>query len=161
MHRSTWPNYLLTLPSRRRLERLLRYVFDEAEFLSPFGVRSLSRVHAEQPYVFRAGNTDHTVAYVPGEADSGLFGGNSNWRGPVWFPVNFLLIEALRRYGAYYGDEFKVECPTGSGHWRTLDGSGRRTGGAGSFGCSTPDASGNGLVTGRCAAMPTIRTGAT
>ncbi len=114
------PNYLLSLPSRQRLERLLRYVFDEGEFLSPFGIRSLSRVHADHPYVFRAGNADHTVAYVPGEADSGLFGGNSNWRGPVWFPVNFLLIEALRRYGAYYGDEFRVECPTGSGHWRTL-----------------------------------------
>jgi hypothetical protein len=114
------PNYLLSLPSRQRLERLLQFVFDEAEFLSPFGVRSLSRVHADYPYVFRAGNTDHTVAYVPGEADSGLFGGNSNWRGPVWFPVNFLLIEALRRYGAFYGDEFQVECPTGSGNWRTL-----------------------------------------
>ncbi len=114
------PNYLLSLPSRQQLERLLRYVFDEGEFLSPFGVRSLSRTHADNPYVFRAGNADHTVAYVPGEADSGLFGGNSNWRGPVWFPVNFLLVEALRRYGAYYGDEFRVECPTGSGNMRTL-----------------------------------------
>jgi hypothetical protein len=115
------PTYLLTLPSQRQLERLLRYVFDESEFLSPFGVRSLSRVHAEQPYVFRAGDTDHVVNYVPAEADSGLFGGNSNWRGPVWIPVNFLLIEALRRYAAHYGDSFKVECPTGSGHWLTLD----------------------------------------
>jgi len=114
------PNYLLSLPSRQRLERLLRYVFDEGEFLSPFGIRSLSRVHADHPYVFRAGNADHTVGYVPGEADSGLFGGNSNWRGPVWFPVNFLLIEALRRYGEYYRDDFRVECPTGSGRWRTL-----------------------------------------
>jgi len=115
------PTYLLTLPSQRQLERLLRYVFDESEFLSPFGVRSLSRVHAEQPYVFRAGDTDHVVNYVPAEADSGLFGGNSNWRGPVWFPVNFLLVEALRRYAVHYGDSFKVECPTGSGHWLTLD----------------------------------------
>jgi hypothetical protein len=114
------PNFLLSLPSRRQLERLLRYVFDEGEFLSPFGVRSLSRTHAENPYLFRAGDADHTVAYVPGEADSGMFGGNSNWRGPVWFPVNFLLVEALRRYGAYYGDEFRVECPTGSGTMRTL-----------------------------------------
>jgi hypothetical protein len=114
------PGYLLTLPSQRQLERLLRVVFDEAEFLSRFGVRSLSRVHAEQPYVFRAGPTDHVVAYVPGEADSGLFGGNSNWRGPVWFPVNFLLIEALGRYASHYGDGCRVECPTGSGRWLTL-----------------------------------------
>jgi hypothetical protein len=84
-------------------------------------VRSLSRVHAERPYVFRAGDTDHVVAYVSGEADSGLFGGNSNWRGPVWFPVNFLLVEALRRYASHYGDGCRVECPTGSGRWLTLD----------------------------------------
>jgi hypothetical protein len=115
------PGYLLTLPSQRQLERLLRYVFDEAEFLSPFGVRSLSRVHAERPYVFRAGDTDHVVSYVPGEADSGLFGGNSNWRGPVWFPVNFLLVETLRRYASHYGDRCKVECPTGSGRRLTLN----------------------------------------
>jgi hypothetical protein len=114
------PGYLLTLPSQRQLERLLRYVFDEAEFLSPFGVRSLSRVHAERPYVFRGGHTDHVVAYVSGEADSGLFGGNSNWRGPVWFPVNFLLIEALGRYASHFGDGCRVECPTGSGRWLTL-----------------------------------------
>jgi hypothetical protein len=114
------PGYLLSLPSQRQLERLLRYVFDEAEFLSPFGVRSLSRVHAERPYIFRAGHTDHVVAYVSGEADSGLFGGNSNWRGPVWFPVNFLLIEALGRYASHYGDGCRVECPTGSGRWLTL-----------------------------------------
>jgi hypothetical protein len=116
------PGYLLTLPSQRQLERLLRYVFDEAEFLSPFGVRSLSRVHAERPYVFRAGDTDHVVSYVSGEADSGLFGGNSNWRGPVWFPVNFLLVETLRRYASHYGDGCRVECPTGSGRRLTLDG---------------------------------------
>jgi hypothetical protein len=115
------PGYLLTLPSQRQLERLLRYVFDEAEFLSPFGVRSLSRVHADRPYVFRAGNTDHVVAYVSGEADSGLFGGNSNWRGPVWFPVNFLLVDALRRYASHYGDRCRVECPTGSGRRLTLN----------------------------------------
>jgi hypothetical protein len=112
--------YLLSLPSRQRLERLLRYLFDESEFLSAYGVRSLSRVHDQQPYVFRAGNVDHTVAYLPAEADSGLFGGNSNWRGPIWFPVNFLLIESLRRYGTFYGDELKVELPTGSGQWKTL-----------------------------------------
>ncbi len=114
------PGYLLSLPSRQRLERLLRYLFDESEFLSDYGVRSLSRVHTQRPYVFRAGNVDHTVAYLPAEADSGLFGGNSNWRGPIWFPVNFLLIESLRRYGNFYGNDLKVEFPTGSGHWKTL-----------------------------------------
>jgi hypothetical protein len=114
------PYYLLSLPSRARLERLLRYVFDEQEFYSPYGVRSLSRVYADTPYVFRLNDQEYTVKYVPGEADNGMFGGNSNWRGPVWLPVNFLLIEALRTYGQYYQDELKVEVPTGSGNWRTL-----------------------------------------
>ncbi|GIW85021.1 MAG: glucosidase [Gemmataceae bacterium] len=112
--------YLLSLPSFQRLEQLLRYVFDESEFLSPFGIRSLSRVHADQPYIFRVGDVDYTVAYVPGEADNGMFGGNSNWRGPVWLPLNFLLVESLQKYGNYYGDNFKIEIPTGSGNWRTL-----------------------------------------
>jgi hypothetical protein len=112
--------YLLTLPSRERLTRLLRYVLDESEFLSPFGLRSLSKVHAERPFVLRVNGRAHGVAYVPGEADSGLFGGNSNWRGPVWFPVNFLLIEALRCYGEHHGDGFRVECPSGSGVYLTL-----------------------------------------
>ena len=114
------PNYLLSLPSRQQLQRLLRFVFAEGEFLSPFGVRSLSRFHAEHPYVFRAGDADHIVAYVPAEADNGMFGGNSNWRGPIWLPMNFLLVESLRRYGTYYGEDFQVEVPTGSGQWRTL-----------------------------------------
>lgn len=113
-------HYLLTIPSRERLERLLRYVFDENEFLSPYGVRSLSKIHEEHPFVFGEGAEAHTVAYIPAEADSGMFGGNSNWRGPVWFPVNFLLIESLRRYGQYYGDDLKVELPTGSGNWVNL-----------------------------------------
>jgi hypothetical protein len=112
---------LLAIPSRPRLERLLKYVLDEKEFLSPHGVRALSRVHRDQPYVVRAGGQEHRVAYVPGESDSGMFGGNSNWRGPVWFPVNYLLIEALQRYHYFYGDELKVECPTGSGRWMSLD----------------------------------------
>jgi hypothetical protein len=115
------PHYLLTLPSRARLERLLARVFDEAEFLSPFGVRSLSKAHATAPFVCHAGNEEHVVGYVPGEADSGLFGGNSNWRGPVWFPVNYLLIESLRRYAAYYGDALTVELPKGSGRRVPLD----------------------------------------
>jgi hypothetical protein len=114
------PTYLLSIPSRQRLERLVRYVFDEKEFLSPFGLRSLSRAHADQPFLFHDGRDEHRVVYVPGEADSTLFGGNSNWRGPVWFPVNFLLIESLRRYHAYFGDDFQVECPAGSGRRRTL-----------------------------------------
>jgi hypothetical protein len=111
---------LLAIPNRERLERVLRYVFDEREFLSPYGVRSLSRFHYEHPFVFTMNGTQHCVAYVPGESDSGMFGGNSNWRGPVWFPVNYLLIEALERYHYFYGDALKVEFPTGSGCWVNL-----------------------------------------
>ncbi len=111
---------LLSIPSRERLRRVLRYMLDEKEFLSPFGIRSLSRVHADQPYIFRVNGEEFRVDYTPGESTTGLFGGNSNWRGPIWFPVNYLLIEALERYHHFYGDEFKVECPTGSGHWMTL-----------------------------------------
>jgi hypothetical protein len=115
---------LLSLPGRTRLERALRYVLDENEFLSPYGVRSLSRVYKDHPYVFRAAGDDreYTVAYVPGDMDSAQFGGNSNWRGPVWLPINFLLIEALREYHRFYGDTFQIECPTGSGQFTDLDG---------------------------------------
>jgi hypothetical protein len=112
---------LLAIASRERLVRVLRYLLDEEEFLSPFGVRSLSRVHRAQPYVFRAGGEEYRVEYEPGESNTGLFGGNSNWRGPVWFPVNYLLIEALERYHHFYGDGLKVECPTGSGRLMALD----------------------------------------
>jgi hypothetical protein len=112
---------LLAVPSRERLERVLRYVLDETEFLSPFGIRSLSRVHADRPFVLHANGREHRVDYLPGDSDSGLFGGNSNWRGPVWFPLNYLLIEALERYHHFYGAELRVECPTGSGHWMTLE----------------------------------------
>src|SRR5678815_4552852 len=87
---------------RDSLERVLRYMLDEREFLSPFGIRSLSRVHAEQPYHLYVDHTDHEVHYAPGESDSGVFGGNSNWRGPIWFPVNYLIIEGLKRYHHYY-----------------------------------------------------------
>ncbi len=107
-------------PSRERLVRVLRYVLDESEFLSPYGVRALSRVHLAQPYVFHLGPTSFRVDYVPGESTSNLFGGNSNWRGPVWLPVNFLLIEALERFHHFYGDSLKVEYPTGSGTEKTL-----------------------------------------
>ena len=115
---------LLSLPGRTRLERALRYVLDENEFLSPYGVRSLSRVYKDRPYVFRVAGDDreYTVAYVPGDMDSAQFGGNSNWRGPVWLPINFLLIEALREYHRFYGDTFQIECPTGSGRFKNLDG---------------------------------------
>jgi hypothetical protein len=108
--------YLLAIPSRDRLERMLRYVLDDQEFLSPHGVRSLSRVYRDQPFVLRAHGGEWRVDYVPGESDSGLFGGNSNWRGPVWFPLNYLLIEALERYHHFYGDSFTLEFPTGSRH---------------------------------------------
>ena len=111
---------LLAIPSRDRLERVLKYVLDENEFLSPYGVRSLSRWHADHPFVLRAGGEEHRVAYTPGESDTGVFGGNSNWRGPVWLPLNYLLVEALERYHHFYGDSLKVECPTGSGRWMNL-----------------------------------------
>jgi len=107
---------LLAIPSREQLERVLRYLLDESEFLSPHGVRSVSKFHEQQPYVLEIAGERHQVDYVPGESNTWLFGGNSNWRGPIWFPVNYLLIEALERYHHFYGDSLKVECPTGSGH---------------------------------------------
>jgi len=113
-------NRILAIPTRERLQRALRYMLNENEFFSPFGLRSVSRVHRDNPYVFRVGNEEHRVDYVPGEGTSYLFGGNSNWRGPIWFPINFLIVEALERYHLFYGDSFKVECPTGSGNMATL-----------------------------------------
>jgi hypothetical protein len=112
---------LLAIPSRERLVRVLRYVLDEAEFLSPYGVRSLSRVHEAAPFELHADGQRYLVRYTPGEADTGLFGGNSNWRGPIWFPLNYLLIEALEKYHYFYRDSLQVECPTGSGRMMTLD----------------------------------------
>jgi hypothetical protein len=112
--------YLLAVPSQERLRRVLKYILDEKEFLSPYGIRSLSRIHLEHPYVFRADGKEYSVRYQPGESDSSLFGGNSNWRGPVWFPLNFLMLESLEKYHHFYGDDFKVECPTGSGKMLTL-----------------------------------------
>jgi hypothetical protein len=96
-------------------------MLDETEFLSDHGVRSLSRVHAERPYVFWHDGRPLTVRYAPAESETWLFGGNSNWRGPVWFPVNYLVIESLRRFHRYYGDEFRIEHPTGSQRWFSLD----------------------------------------
>jgi hypothetical protein len=112
--------YLLALPSLERLRRVLRYLLDENEFLSPFGIRSLSKAHRERPVFFQMGGAEHRVEYWPGPSRSGLFGGNSNWPGPIWFPVNYLLIEALERYDHYYGPSLQVEFPTGSGHRQTL-----------------------------------------
>ena len=111
---------LLAIPTRRRLERMLRYLLDEDEFLSPFGIRSLSKYHLEHPFSFHLHGEELRVQYVPGESDSGMFGGNSNWRGPIWFPLNYLLIEALERYHQYYGDTLRVECPVGSGVYMNL-----------------------------------------
>ena len=113
-------HYLLAIPSRDRLERMLKYLLDEREFFSPFGVRSVSRHYKEHPYVFRADGREYSIQYEPAESQTGLFGGNSNWRGPIWMPLNFLLIEALERYHHFYGDSFQIECPTGSGQMMTL-----------------------------------------
>ncbi len=110
----------LSLVNRDRLYSVLRYMLDEKEFLSPHGVRALSRFHRDQPYVLNVGGVEHRVDYEPAESSTGLFGGNSNWRGPVWFPVNFLVIESLQKFYHYLGEDYKVECPTGSGRRLTL-----------------------------------------
>jgi hypothetical protein len=112
---------LLSLLRGHRMKKLLRRMLDETEFLSDYGVRALSRAHLAEPYVFKADHSDISVRYAPGESESRQFGGNSNWRGPIWFPVNFLIIESLQKFHHYYGNDFKVECPTGSGRSRTLD----------------------------------------
>ena len=103
-----------------KLRRVLAKMLDEKEFLSPYGIRALSRFHADHPYVFNVGGQEYRVPYLPGESDTGMFGGNSNWRGPIWMPVNALIIRALLQYYAYYGNEFTVECPTGSGRQMNL-----------------------------------------
>ncbi|HXN19470.1 MAG TPA: hypothetical protein VN875_14130 [Candidatus Binatus sp.] len=111
---------LLTIANRKKLERIYRYVFDENEFLSPHGIRALSKFHLQHPFVLNVDGHSNSVDYEPAESTSDLFGGNSNWRGPVWFPLNFLLIEALQRVHYYYGEDFKVEFPTNSGRQMTL-----------------------------------------
>ena len=112
---------LLSLVRGHRMKRILRRMLDESEFLSEYGVRALSRHHLKHPYQFRWGSDTVEVKYEPGESTSGLFGGNSNWRGPIWFPVNFLIIESLQKFHHYYGDDFKIECPTGSGVFITIE----------------------------------------
>jgi hypothetical protein len=112
---------LLSIAWREQLQRIFQFMFDESEFLSPYGIRALSRYHRDHPYVLKLEGAERFVDYEPAESTSGLFGGNSNWRGPIWMPVNFLLIEALRKFHGYYGESFQVECPTGSGKFMNLD----------------------------------------
>jgi len=114
------PRRLLAIVPRERLPRVLGYMLDEAEFFSPHGIRAVSRFHKDHPYVLSLNGTEHRVDYEPAESTGGLFGGNSNWRGPVWFPVNYLLIESLQRCHHFYGDGMKVPCPTGSGRMLNL-----------------------------------------
>jgi hypothetical protein len=111
---------LLAIPSRERLLRTLRYMLDEDEFLSPHGIRSLSKYHKDHPYILQTDGNQRQVDYEPAESTTALFGGNSNWRGPVWFPLNFLCVEALERYHHFYGDNLRVECPTRSGRMLNL-----------------------------------------
>jgi len=111
---------LLSIANQEQLRRILKYMLNEEEFLSPFGIRALSRFHRDNPYTVSVNGNEHRVDYEPGESSTGLFGGNSNWRGPVWFPVNFLLVESLQKFHHYLGDDFKVEFPTGSGNHLTL-----------------------------------------
>jgi hypothetical protein len=113
---------LLSLLRGHRMKCLLRRMLDETEFLSDYGIRALSRYHRDHPYVFSGGGQENRVTYLPAESDSGIFGGNSNWRGPIWFPVNYLVIESLRKFHHYYGDDFKIECPTRSGKYCTIQG---------------------------------------
>jgi hypothetical protein len=112
---------LLSLLRGHRMKALLKRMLDEAQFLSAQGVRSLSKFHEQHPYRYETGGQTYEVGYWPAESKSGLFGGNSNWRGPVWMPLNFLIIEALQKFHYYFGDDFKVECPAGSGKFITLN----------------------------------------
>jgi hypothetical protein len=111
---------LLSVCNKEKVERILAYLLDENEFLSPYGIRSLSRYHLEHPFVFNLSGQEYKVQYLPAESNTGMFGGNSNWRGPVWMPVNGLLIRGLLNLYQFYGDDFKVECPTRSGKYMTL-----------------------------------------
>ncbi|MCI0612998.1 glucosidase [bacterium] len=111
---------LLSIVDRERLRRVLKVMLDENEFFSPYGIRAVSRFHKDNPYILNVKGSEHRVDYEPAESSTGLFGGNSNWRGPIWFPVNFLLIESLQKFHYYLGDDYKVECPTGSGQMMTL-----------------------------------------
>jgi hypothetical protein len=111
---------LLSTLNEKKLQRVLGYLLDENEFLGPYGIRSLSRYHLDHPFCFWVGHQEYKVQYLPAESNTGMFGGNSNWRGPVWMPVNVLIVRALLNLFAFYGDDFKVECPTRSGQYKTL-----------------------------------------
>jgi hypothetical protein len=111
---------LLSLLGQERLVRVLERMLNEAEFLSPYGIRALSKSHQAHPFILPVDGQESRVDYEPAESTTGLFGGNSNWRGPVWFPLNFLLVESLQKFHHYFGESFKVECPTGSGQYLTL-----------------------------------------
>jgi hypothetical protein len=111
---------ILALVNPERLRRILTTMLDEGEFLSPYGIRSLSKFHARHPYIFHVHGQEYRVDYLPAESNTGMFGGNSNWRGPIWFPVNMLIIRALLQLYLYYGDNFRIECPTGSGKMMNL-----------------------------------------
>ena len=110
----------MLLIANDQLRSILHFMLDEREFLSPYGIRALSRFHRDHPYLLHVDGKEHRVEYEPGESSTGLFGGNSNWRGPIWFPINYLLIESLQKFHHYLGDDFKVEFPTGSGKMMTL-----------------------------------------
>jgi hypothetical protein len=111
---------IIALVNQERLRRILGKMLDENEFLGPHGIRALSKYHQDHPYVFNVNGEEFRVGYLPAESDTGMFGGNSNWRGPVWMPVNVIIVRALLQYYLYYGDSFKVECPTGSGKMMNL-----------------------------------------
>ncbi len=119
-HQGVENRTVLSLVNQERLRRILSRMLDENEFLGPYGIRALSRHHLQHPYVFKVHGEEFRVQYLPAESDSGMFGGNSNWRGPVWMPVNALIIRALLNYYLYYGDSFRIECPTGSGRVMNL-----------------------------------------
>jgi hypothetical protein len=111
---------IMAMVNPERLRRILTKMLDENEFLGPYGIRSLSKFHEQHPFFFHVQGQEYWVNYLPGESDSGMFGGNSNWRGPVWMPVNTMIIRALLNFYLYYGDNFKIECPTGSGNMMNL-----------------------------------------
>jgi len=111
---------ILSLVTKKKLQRVLNYMLDENEFFSPYGIRSLSKYHLDHPFTFRVGHEEYRVQYLPAESNTGMFGGNSNWRGPVWMPVNILIIRSLLNLYHFYGKDFKVQCPTGSGNYMNL-----------------------------------------
>ena len=119
-HMSAEGRTLAALIGPERLRRILARMLDEQEFLSAYGIRSVSKFHEKHPYTVQVGGKEYSVSYQPAESDSGMFGGNSNWRGPVWFPINILLIRSMFQFYMYYGDSFRIECPTGSGNLMTL-----------------------------------------